>query len=113
MLDSVWRSKFSESNFVSIYRSKSQFCVCDYVHLPFNTRAVAAICACAFWIGRLRRLRRYIVTRTHSQNGYTALMWAAWNGHADCAQLLLDAGVDKEAKCNVRCRSAASAVHLL
>ncbi len=36
------------------------------------------------------------------QFGMTALMWAASNGHADCARLLLDAGADKEAKNEVR-----------
>ena len=37
-----------------------------------------------------------------AQDGRTALIYAAANGHADCARLLLDAGADKEAKCNVR-----------
>ncbi len=37
-----------------------------------------------------------------SQNGWTALMWAAQNGHADCVRLLLDAGADKDAKTRVR-----------
>ena len=31
-----------------------------------------------------------------------ALIWAAIEGHADCARLLLDAGADKEAKAKVR-----------
>ncbi len=51
------------------------------------------------------------IWRTHSQDGCTALICAARNGHSDCARLLLDAGADKETKCNVRAsRSAASAV---
>jgi ankyrin repeat protein len=29
-------------------------------------------------------------------------MWAAWNDHADCARLLLDAGADMNAQANVR-----------
>ncbi len=37
-----------------------------------------------------------------AQNGCTALILAAGQGHADCARLLLDAGADKEAKMNVR-----------
>ncbi len=37
-----------------------------------------------------------------AQNGYTALICAAMNGHVDCARLLLDAGADKNAKNNVR-----------
>ena len=38
-----------------------------------------------------------------SQDGCTALIEAAWSGHADCARLLLDAGADKEARDDVRC----------
>jgi hypothetical protein len=37
-----------------------------------------------------------------SQKGWTALIWAAWHGHADCVRLLIDAGADKEAKTSVR-----------
>jgi ankyrin repeat protein len=33
-----------------------------------------------------------------SQDGETALMCAAAEGHTDCARLLIDAGADKEAK---------------
>ena len=40
-----------------------------------------------------------------AQNGKTALILAATYGHADCARLLLDAGADKDAKCNVRARA--------
>ena len=36
-----------------------------------------------------------------SQDRATALMRAAVHGHTDCAQLLIDAGADKEAKNNV------------
>jgi ankyrin repeat protein len=36
------------------------------------------------------------------QRGRTALIWAAANGHVECARLLLDAGVDKNAATNVR-----------
>jgi ankyrin repeat protein len=36
------------------------------------------------------------------QNGWTALINAAYSGHVDCARLLIDAGADKDAKCNVR-----------
>ena len=39
------------------------------------------------------------------QNGFTALMWAAENGHTDCVGLLLAAGANREAKSNVRRRS--------
>jgi hypothetical protein len=39
-----------------------------------------------------------------SQFGRTALILAAARGHADCVQLLIDAGADKEAKDRVRCR---------
>ncbi len=39
------------------------------------------------------------------QNGFTALMWAAGNGHTDCVGLLLAAGANREAKNIVRRRS--------
>ena len=35
-----------------------------------------------------------------AQFGCTALIYAAQNGHANCARLLLDAGADKNAKTN-------------
>ena len=44
-------------------------------------------------------------SHTNVQTGWTALLWAGWNGHEDCARLLLDAGADKEAKASVRGRS--------
>ncbi len=40
-----------------------------------------------------------------SQDGNTALMWAAEYGRAECVRLLIDAGADKEAEDNVRRRS--------
>jgi ankyrin repeat protein len=40
-----------------------------------------------------------------AQNGYTALMLAAENGHIDCVRLLVDAGAGKEAKSTVRRQS--------
>ena len=40
----------------------------------------------------------------NSQSGWTALIRAAENGHADCARLLLDAGADAKVKDNVRRR---------
>jgi ankyrin repeat protein len=48
------------------------------------------------------RLRYVSGGKFDSQGGYTALMWAAGNGHADCVRLLIDAGADKEAKDHVR-----------
>ncbi len=42
------------------------------------------------------------LTHTLSQGGWTALMRAAIEGHADCVRLLLDAGADKDARHNVR-----------
>ena len=38
------------------------------------------------------------------QDGTTALLYAAMNGHADCARLLLDAGADLETTDVVRWR---------
>ena len=40
-----------------------------------------------------------------AQGGSTSLIWAATNGHTDCARLLLNAGADKNAKSNVRVES--------
>ena len=47
-------------------------------------------------------------THTRAQDGSTALIEAVQHGYADCAQLLLDAGADKEAKNEVCDRSSAS-----
>ena len=44
----------------------------------------------------LWRRRRHNGKREQDES--TALIYAAWKGHADCVQLLLDAGADKEAK---------------
>ncbi len=45
---------------------------------------------------------RCVVSALHwhisrAQGGYTALIYAAREGHVDCARLLLDAGADKNA----------------
>ncbi len=40
-----------------------------------------------------------------SQRESTALMRAAVSGHVDCVRLLIDAGADKDATSDVRCRS--------
>ena len=45
---------------------------------------------------------RYIWRAARAQCGFTALIDAAYHGHADCARLLLTAGADKEAKTMVR-----------
>jgi ankyrin repeat protein len=50
---------------------------------------------------------------TRTQSGCTALIYAAANGHADCARLLLDAGADKNAKDVVRdCFAVSAAVRV-
>ncbi len=41
-------------------------------------------------------------TTYETQHGYTALMWAAMKGHAECVNVLLLGGADKEAKDDVR-----------
>ncbi len=42
---------------------------------------------------------------TTGQDGWTALIYAAVNGHADCARLLLNAGADRRVQTMVRaCR---------
>ena len=38
----------------------------------------------------------------HSQNGWTALVYAAEKGHAECVQCLVDGGANKDAIDNVR-----------
>ena len=48
---------------------------------------------------------RWAVVR--AQDGYTALIFAAMHGRADCVRLLLDAGADKDAKNEVRARGSA------
>ncbi len=37
-----------------------------------------------------------------TQNGRTALVWAALCGHVDCVRLLIDAGADTDVEDNVR-----------
>ncbi len=64
---------------------------------------MCAMC-CVAWKMRLR-LRCVGCGKFGSQDGYTALIEAAWEGHAGCVRLLIDAGADKEAKNNVRRRS--------
>ncbi len=39
---------------------------------------------------------------TYTQNGYTALIWAAYRPRELFLRLLLDAGADMKVKCNVR-----------
>ncbi len=51
-------------------------------------------CHCRDLIGRRRRH----IWHSLVQFGWTALILAAREGHADCARLLVDAGADKEAK---------------
>ena len=54
------------------------------------------------------------LAQSHTQDGQTALICAAREGHMNCARLLLDAGADKEAKNNVRASwfAASAAVHV-
>jgi hypothetical protein len=51
-----------------------------------------------------------VCENTFAQGGRTVLIHAVFQDRVDCARLLLDAGADKEAKDEVRSRSAASAV---
>jgi hypothetical protein len=73
------------------------FCslICSYVH-RFASHFESHCCVVCILV-------HLTFADSNAQNGYTPLIWAAWNGHADCARLLLDAGADKEAKCNVCC----------
>ncbi len=45
-----------------------------------------------------------------AQDGYTALIWAAHNGRADCVRLLLDAGAEKNATNNVRATAGVACI---
>ncbi len=58
------------------------------------------VCACL--CAALAAATTGFFTRARTQGGSTALIWAAINGHADCARLLLNAGVDKSVKDTVR-----------
>ncbi len=55
------------------------------------------------------RLTCFTCAHTQTQDGSTALICAAANGHMAFVQLLLDAGADKEAKDKVHYFLAASA----
>ena len=65
-------------------------CVCVCVCV------VAAICVCDL------HLCGGDMWHTRAQGRWTALIYAAAEGHADCVRLLLDAGADKDAKDQVR-----------
>lgn len=67
--------------------------------------------------GVLACVRGHVSARIHClvsysfssiQDGTTALLYAAMNGHADCARLLLDAGADLETTDVVRGRRIAA-----
>ena len=43
----------------------------------------------------------YLISSLLLQNGFTALIWASWNGHLNVVRTLLDSGGDINAKDNV------------
>jgi hypothetical protein len=43
----------------------------------------------------------YCGLHAETQDGFSALICAAQNGHSDCVRLLVEVGADKEAKKNV------------
>jgi len=45
-----------------------------------------------------------VTRRRCLQDGWSALVWAAQEGHAEVATALLEAGADVEARTKVRCR---------
>ena len=57
---------------------------------------------CAVQAAAVRWRWLYTDGKFESQNGSTALMYAAVYGHTDCVRLLIDAGADKDAKDWVR-----------
>ena len=54
------------------------------------------------------RFRVRALEKLFAQRGWTPLICAAENGHADCVRLLIDAGANKNAKNRVRDRSVGS-----
>ena len=57
-----------------------------------------------FWEKRFYNEKKTVSTVSdHNFTAYTALIWAARNGHVDCVRALIDAGADKEAKENIVC----------
>ena len=55
--------------------------------------------------GEVRRLINGVDLECKDRAGYTPLMWAARNGHTECAKILLDAGAKIDATSNVRRRA--------
>ncbi len=72
-----------------------------------KTRALSLYCC-----GKCRLVMTHILRyhKQRTQDGETALMYAASRGHVDCARLLVGAGADKDARCNVRGLRCCSAV---
>ncbi len=77
--------------------------VFNFLIFPFVSLIVCVVCvSMRFRDGVFARVMRCCGTLTCAQCGRTALFWAACNGHADCARLLLDAGAAKNAADKVR-----------
>jgi hypothetical protein len=69
-----------------------------YFHLfPFESHCLSSII-----IISLFQINFFVRIGTRAQYEMTALMWAAYNGHADCVRLLMEVGADKEARDKVR-----------
>jgi hypothetical protein len=68
-------------------------CVCVCVRLRY----------CGYVFVILRRAAAHWPPNIGTQDGFTALIYAAWKGRTDCARLLLDAGADKNATDEVCC----------
>ena len=86
-------------------------CVWDYrptvevlLQAGDNKEAVTNVCSCPTLAAAHRIAANYVHTldTCRSQTGLTALHMAAANGHKDCVELLLKAGVTKEVKDHVR-----------
>ena len=61
-----------------------------------------AFLACWAWKYLKLFIALLLLNYSRIQRGYTALICAAANGHTECLQLLLEAGVEKEARDKVR-----------
>jgi hypothetical protein len=76
----------------------------------FSTRSSHVRCThgmlyCRLWC------RCVCGSESDSQDGNTALMYAAEDGHADCVRLLIDAGADKNIGNNVRVSRCIAEAH--
>jgi hypothetical protein len=69
------------------------------MHMCEQTSCTLESCFCLMFV--MRCMGRWRQAQ-FAQDGYTALMCAAWKGRTECVRLLLDAGADTKLKEKVR-----------